>query len=372
MHDSENAQVNEPMARGADVLSKRGRLGGADLGLGQSIGVAGTSVRRVGAEIGAPDATGVADVLRQLADGFFARYSGTTLRTYRGKLLAYGAWLGVPLDQLPATLLQRGAVQVHVDVEHYRAYLRDERLASPATINGHLAALRSLVRFLRRVHACTWTLDAPSERATAYRETAGPGIRTAGSLLRAAARQPDARKAARDVALVRLLFDRALRRGEVVGLDLTHVVLGEDAIPRAVLVRAKGKRERESLTLPPKTAAALAAWMSARGTEPGALFVALDPGAGRAGRGGRPRGLADRLSGEGVAHILATLGASLGVRVRPHGLRHTAITALLDSGAGLREAQRFSRHADPRTLMRYDDNRSDISGEMARIVSDLM
>jgi integrase/recombinase XerC len=73
-----------------------------------------------------------------------------------------------------------------------------------------------------------------------------------------------------------------------------------------------------------------------------------------------------------VAHILATLGASLGVRVRPHGLRHTAITALLDSGAGLREAQRFSRHADPRTLMRYDDNRSDISGEMARIVSDLM
>jgi integrase/recombinase XerC len=58
--------------------------------------------------------------------------------------------------------------------------------------------------------------------------------------------------------------------------------------------------------------------------------------------------------------------------VRPHGLRHTAITALLDSGASLREAQRFSRHADPRTLMRYDDNRSDIAGEMARRVSELL
>jgi integrase/recombinase XerC len=75
-----------------------------------------------------------------------------------------------------------------------------------------------------------------------------------------------------------------------------------------------------------------------------------------------------------VAHILAVLGerAKIGGRVRPHGLRHTAITALLDAGAGLREAQRFSRHADPRTLMRYDDNRSDIGGAMARVVSDLM
>jgi integrase/recombinase XerC len=328
------------------------------------------------ARSGEPDA---AALLRQLADGFFARYAGTTLRTYRGKLRMYGAWCGVPLDALPAALLGRGAVQVHVDVERYRAHLRDERRASPATINGHLAALRSLVRFLRRVHACAWTLDVPSERATAYRDTAGPGLRAAQALLRAAARQPDARKAARDVALVRLMTDRALRRGEVVGLDVEHVVPGDDGAgragsPRAVLVQAKGKREREPLTLPPKTAAALAAWLAARGDAGGPLFIALDPGAGRAGRRGRTRGAAERLTGEGVARVLAALGvqAGLGARVRPHGLRHTAITALLDAGAGLREAQRFSRHADPRTLMRYDDNRSDIGGEMARRVSDLM
>jgi integrase/recombinase XerC len=114
--------------------------------------------------------------------------------------------------------------------------------------------------------------------------------------------------------------------------------------------------------------------MGARGRDAGPLFVSLDPGAGRAGRRGRPRAAAERLTGEGVAHILAVLGerAKIGGRVRPHGLRHTAITALLDAGAGLREAQRFSRHADPRTLMRYDDNRSDIGGAMARVVSDLM
>ncbi len=319
------------------------------------------------------------EMLRQLADGFFARYAGTTLRTYRGKLGAYAAWLGAPVDQLPALLLARGAARCHVDVERYRAYLRDERRASPATINGHLAALRSLVRFLRRVHACGWTLDAPSERAQAYRDTAGPGIRAAQRLLRAAERQADPRKAARDVALVRLLVDRALRRGEVVGLDVAHVVAGDDGatgpgLPRAVLVRAKGKQDREALSLPPKTAAALAAWLAARGREPGPLFVSLDPGAGRAGRRARPRAALERLTGEGVAHVLASLGerARVGARVRPHGLRHTAITALLDAGAGLREAQRFSRHADPRTLMRYDDNRTDIGGEMAKLVSDLL
>ena len=84
--------------------------------------------------------------------------------------------------------------------------------------------------------------------------------------------------------------------------------------------------------------------------------------------------LRSRLTGEGVARLLASLARRAGVTetVRPHGVRHTAITALLDAGAGIREAQRFSRHADPRTLMRYDDNRQDIAGEMARRVSDLL
>lgn len=318
-------------------------------------------------------AAGRAAVLQGIAEGFFARYAGTTLRTYRGKLAAFGAWLGVPVEHLPLALLDRGTTQVHVDVERYRAYLRDERGASPATVNGHLAALRSLVRFLRRTHVCAWTLDAPSERAVAYRDTAGPGLAAARALLRAAARQPNARKAARDVAMLRLLVDRALRRSEVIGLDLVHVRTAADGLPDAVLVRGKGRGDREPLTLPPKTAAALGAWLAARGGEPGPLFVSLDPGAGRLGRGGRPRAALARLTGEGVARILAALAerARLTVPVRPHGLRHTAITALLDSGAGLREAQRFSRHADPRTLMRYDDNRADIAGDMARRVSDL-
>ncbi len=82
----------------------------------------------------------------------------------------------------------------------------------------------------------------------------------------------------------------------------------------------------------------------------------------------------ERLTGEGVARLLVALAkqADIEAPVRPHGIRHTGITALLDAGVGLREAQRFSRHADPRTLMRYDDNRTDIGGELARTLSDLI
>ena len=111
-----------------------------------------------------------------------------------------------------------------------------------------------------------------------------------------------------------------------------------------------------------------------RATPPARRWVAAYLSHAYALRGGRERGALERLTGEGVARVLAALAeqARLTVPVRPHGLRHTAITALLDAGAGLREAQRFSRHADPRTLMRYDDNRADIAGEMARRVSDLV
>lgn len=311
----------------------------------------------------------------QLVTGFFAHYAGTTLRTYRLKLEAFSRWTCVPLDELPVVLLQRGAPQVHMDVERYRAHLRDSRSLSPATINGHLAAIRSMVRFLRRAQVCTWTLDVSSERAQPYRDTRGPGLPAVRAMLRMAARQTNERKAARDIAIIRLLNDLGLRRSELVGLDLpVHVETSADGTPAAILVRGKGSSERVSLSLPLKTAAALRSWITERGNTPGPVFVSLDPGVGLRGRGGRLRAIDDRLSGEGVARILTSLAhqARVSGRVRPHGIRHTSITALLDSGASLREVQRFSRHADPRTLMRYDDNRTDIAGEMARTVSELL
>ena len=67
--------------------------------------------------------------------------------------------------------------------------------------------------------------------------------------------------------------------------------------------------------------------------------------------------------------LVRRLGASVGVTARPHGLRHTAITAALDLTGDLRAVQRFSRHRDVRVLTRYDDNRQDLGGDVARRVA---
>jgi integrase/recombinase XerC len=48
-------------------------------------------------------------------------------------------------------------------------------------------------------------------------------------------------------------------------------------------------------------------------------------------------------------------------------VRHASITRVLDlSGGDVRAAQKFSRHRSVATVLRYDDNRRDLAGELAR------
>ena len=73
-----------------------------------------------------------------------------------------------------------------------------------------------------------------------------------------------------------------------------------------------------------------------RGSENGPLFVNFD----RARKG-------KRLTGSAVYYIVSELGLKAGLTVRPHGLRHLAITSALDLTKGdVRAVQKFSRHKD--------------------------
>jgi integrase/recombinase XerC len=175
-------------------------------------------------------------------------------------------------------------------------------------------------------------------------------------MLAGLADRPDA-KGIRDGAIVRLLHDLALRRGEIVTLDVEHV----DLERKALHVMGKGKTGRLWITMPTRTENAVRTWLDVRGSEPGALFTALDA-----------RSFGHRLTGSAIYAIVRDLGLKLGVKTRPHGLRHTAITSALNkTGGNTREVQKFSRHADQRTLGLYDDARRDMAGEIAEMVSDL-
>ena len=69
--------------------------------------------------------------------------------------------------------------------------------------------------------------------------------------------------------------------------------------------------------------------------------------------------------------MVRQLGERAGIRARPHGLRHAAVTAALDAFAGdVRKVAKFSRHRDLNTLTRYDDARRDDAGEVSRRLAD--
>jgi integrase/recombinase XerC len=156
--------------------------------------------------------------------------------------------------------------------------------------------------------------------------------------------------------LLRLLHDVGHRRGEAVGLDLADVDMDRGCI----WVLGKGRTQREMITLPPPTLAALAKWITVRNPGPGSLFHSF----GRAGKGG------GRLTGAGVYAIVRAAGEMAGAKMRPQGLRHLAITTALDSCNGdVRKVQRFSRPKNMQVHFAYDDNRLDMGGEVASFVA---
>ena len=251
-------------------------------------------------------------------------------------------------------LLGMGPGAANETVRSFRSAMVDKGVA-PATINRRLSALRSLVALGKEFGYVAFDLSTKNVRSESYRDTTGPAPDVMVALLEYAKPQPRRAKAARDVAVFLLLgYGRALRRNEVVQLDMEDF----DARGGRVNVLRKGKRERKWLSLDPLVTRVVRAWIAKRGKEPGPLFLQV-------GKGGRVL-TGNCLSGDGIHDILQTFGDKLGAAIRPHGLRHAAITAALDETNGnVREVRDFSGHAGVEVLMKYDDNRNDKGGEVA-------
>ena len=241
----------------------------------------------------------------RLISVFLEGRSPRTLDAYRRDLADFRVFMGTETaDEAARQLLTAGHGPANETALRYRASLLGRGL-SPATVNRRLAAVRSLVKLARLIGLVPWTLEVPGVQAEKYRDTRGPGRAGVVRLLETLDRQATP-KARRDTAVVRLLYDLALRRGEVVGLDIEDVDL-EDG---SVLVIGKGRTEKTRLTLPSPTTAALRAWLLARGATSGPLFINFD----RAQKG-------RRLTGRSVARIVQAVGhqAGLTAPVRPHG-----------------------------------------------------
>ena len=249
----------------------------------------------------------------------------------------------------------------------YQSILVEAGLA-PATINTRISAVKSLVNHARKLGRCEFSLaDVKSIAAEIYRDTSGVDPSGIRAILDTCDREASPKgnrstvKGIRDYALIRLLWDNALRRGEVSAADVKDF----DPVGRKLWIKGKGKIQKAAIDLHPVTVAAIQDWLGTRGdvkpSDP--LFICLD----------HPNGT--RLQGRGMHQMIDRRSKQAGItkQMSPHRVRHSAITAYLDaSGGDVRSAQGLSRHKNLNTLTRYDDNRHQYQGKATDVLADLV
>jgi integrase/recombinase XerC len=241
----------------------------------------------------------------------------------------------------------------------YRSMMIESGLA-PATINTRTSALKSLVNHARKLGQCEFTLvDVRSVAVEIYRDTSGVDVAGMRSILETC--DLDTVKGVRDYALIRLLWDNALRRGEVSAADVKDF----DPVGRSLWIKGKGRIEKSAINLNPVTVTAICDWLDTRGAVSSSdpLFISLDHRNG------------GRLQGRGIHQMIDRRSKQAGItkQMSPHRVRHSAITAYLDaSGGDVRSAQGLSRHKNLNTLTRYDDNRHQYQSKASDVLADLL
>ncbi|WP_310485725.1 tyrosine-type recombinase/integrase [Chamaesiphon sp. VAR_48_metabat_403] len=134
-----------------------------------------------------------------------------------------------------------------------------EAKLAPSTINVRLSALKSLVDYARKMGECAFSLDdVPKLKTENYRDTTGIDAEVFKSVIKLA--DVNTVSGARDYAILRLLWDNALRRGEVCSLDVRDF----SASGRKLMILGKGKISKISIDLSSGARAAISHWLELR------------------------------------------------------------------------------------------------------------
>jgi integrase/recombinase XerC len=245
-------------------------------------------------------------------------------------------------------------------VLNYKALLFKKGL-SEATVNRRLASIKSLCSMGRKLGICHFTLeDVKGEKVQQYRDTSGitpQAYRTVFSLC-----DLSTLGGKRDYALLKLLWDNALRRNEVSLLNFGDF----DPVSRTLKILGKGRgTQTEIVGLSVSCTKALQDWVDAykHTNKKQPLFVALDF---------KHKG--HRITGDGIYKLVRRYCKKAGItkQMSPHRVRHSSITAALDATDGnVRKVQKLSRHRQIDTLMIYDDNRTAYQVELSEMLSEL-
>ncbi len=290
-----------------------------------------------------------------LALSRFAEYSAGQMGLDVGR-----SWWAVIITLVDEGPLMTGHV-VDLFRKHacHRAAPPHQPLA-PATVAQRLAAIGWVLGVLNEMQIITWTIRIRGPKPTTYRDTTGPTMAIVQRLIATADEQPGL-LGRRDAVLTRLLFALALRRAECVTLTVGAWLRDQGKLA----VKGKGRDDVELVTVPDRVGRSIDAYLNARGY--------LAPEAPLLVGHGRFSDPSEALSDSGVYRALARLSRRAGVaQIRPHGLRHRAVTQALDETNGdVRSVAAFARHRNVATTLKYDDARRDVGGAVAGVLAGL-
>ena len=271
----------------------------------------------------------IADYYRHLTVDL--RRSDHTVRAYvatAGRLCGFlGEHWGEAMD---------GGALARLTAADLRAYLarrRGEGLTSASTAR-ELSAVR---HFLRWAGAEPPPMKGPRRKRTIPRPQAPADIMALGEDVAENAAEPWI--AARDWAVLMLLYGAGLRIGEALSLPAGILPLGET-------IRVTGKRNKTRIVpLLPELRAAIETYaaqmpFAVTGDEP--LF-----------RGAKGGPLSPTIIRRAVQAARERLG--LAARTTPHALRHSFATHLLGRGADLRQLQELLGHASLSSTQIYTE-----------------
>lgn len=264
-----------------------------------------------------------------------------TVRSYTADVADLSAWMRENGIDSP-DLLDRDALRGWLARRHQRGLAR-------SSISRGIAAVHTFFRWavdtqgLRHDPAAGLRGPRPSKHLPDVVGAAALADMLDGMERRAFAAHEDehgAALAARDWALLELLYGTGARISELVGLDRSHV----DSPNHVLTLTGKGNRQRR-VPYGNRAADALALWghrrpVLATAAAGDAVFV-----------GARGARIDVRVARRAVSAALESVPdtAARG----PHSLRHSAATHLLDGGADLRTVQELLGHATVATTQIY-------------------
>lgn len=304
--------------------------------------------------------------IEQPIDLYFVTIAESSTATYRHVLTDFAKfacrWMRVEWVDVNAAFevyFKQKNMTAQKIVESYKA-AELERGVSPRTLNSRCSIVQGFLRFCYRKGLIDYY---PEFRFFKVRRKPVTGPDPAGieRLIRIAKTQDNHAIALRDVAIIRLNFDLALRHGEILSIDLSDIHFVSKEV-RYIMVNTKGTTDKIRRDLSPITYKAVAAWITERervirdrwnnkkNQRSGPLFISM-----------RNQNAVVRLTKSSWDEKLKLLGDEAGItKLNTQKIRHTSITIAIEEsqrlGLPLDSVLAHSRHTSLETLKHYRDH----------------